>query len=140
MQKKSKEHKYYYVIITSYAWYNVEWAGQTRYEHHHCRWEYRTSTDHGTVQDDNQDDKLVDTVTAYMNKSILQEINGFFLPYGFLFKRSSVGSSVAKARLANVSIMRLTQSSWIVRRGVSPMVNEPRRTSTTATTLTVSWN
>jgi len=66
-------------------------------------------------------------------------IYSFFL-YGGLFKRSSFGSSVAKAREARESMIRFTQRSWMAARGDSHMITEPMKEVIKATTLTVNWN
>ena len=72
--------------------------------------------------------------------SIVREMRGLVRPYGFLPNRSSVGGSVARAREANVSMMRFTHSMGTARRGDTPWAQEPMKHSMTATTLTVSWN
>lgn len=41
---------------------------------------------------------------------IVLEISGFVLPYGFLKSKSPVGISVAKAKEAKVSIIKLTHN------------------------------
>lgn len=58
--------------------------------------------------------------------------------YGYLSKISSGGASVARARAAKVSIIRLTQSIWTALRGVSVVTTAPKNTMNIATTLTVS--
>ena len=57
-----------------------------------------------------------------------------------LSKSSGVGSSVARAREARVSMIRFTHSIWTAFRGLSWMAQDPMKATTTATTLTVSWN
>lgn len=57
----------------------------------------------------------------------------------FLSSNASVGNSVANARAAKVSIIRLTQSNWIAVKGDSPPTTAPMQETHTATTLTVSW-
>ena len=57
----------------------------------------------------------------------------------FLSSNASVGSSVANARAAKVSIIRLTQSNWIAENGDSPPTTAPMQETHTATTFTVSW-
>ena len=51
-----------------------------------------------------------------------------------------MGGSVAKAREAKVSIMRLIQSIWIGAKIYCFIRAAPRRVMNTATTLTVIWN
>lgn len=63
-----------------------------------------------------------------------------FLEYGCLSRRSLAGGSVASARAAQVSIIRLTQSIWTEVRVGSSLATPPRKTINIATTLTVSWN
>lgn len=41
---------------------------------------------------------------------IVLEIRGLLRPYGFLFSRDSLGGSVARAREANVSIIKFTHN------------------------------
>jgi len=41
---------------------------------------------------------------------IVREISALVRPYGFLFSNSSVGSSVARASDASVSMMRFTHN------------------------------
>ena len=53
---------------------------------------------------------------------------------------SSVGDSVASAKEAKVSIMRLIQSIWMGLRTSYLMMAAPTKVSITATRLTVSWN
>ena len=72
--------------------------------------------------------------------SIVLEMRGFVRPYGFLFNRSAVGGSVARARDANVSIIRFTHNMGTAFKGEAPCAQEPIKQSMTATTLTVSWN
>merc|ERR1719233_450933 len=72
--------------------------------------------------------------------SMVLEMRGFVRPYGFLFKRSGVGGSVAKAKDAKVSIMRLTHNIGTAFKGEDPFAHDPMKQSMTATTLTVSWN
>ena len=61
---------------------------------------------------------------------------------GFLLSMLGVGGSVARARAANVSIIRLTQSNWTgVRIGSSlGLVIADTSVIPTAVILTVSWN
>jgi len=51
---------------------------------------------------------------------------------------SGFGSSVAKARAASESIMRLTQRRWIGSKGVYFVMADPTKTRIRATTLIVS--
>lgn len=50
---------------------------------------------------------------------MVREMSGLFLPYGFRSSRASVGGSVARARDANVSIMRFTHNICTAFRGES---------------------
>lgn len=63
-----------------------------------------------------------------------------YLEYGFLFKSSSDGGSVAKANEAKVSIIKLTHNIWIGLRGDSLKTAPPTKAITKATKLTVNWN
>lgn len=47
------------------------------------------------------------------------EMRGLLRPYGLRNSRDSVGGSVARARDARVSMMRLTQSIWTAFKGES---------------------
>lgn len=47
------------------------------------------------------------------------EMRGLLRPYGLRNSRDSVGGSVARARDARVSMIRLTQSIWTAFRGES---------------------
>lgn len=47
------------------------------------------------------------------------EIRGLLRPYGFLLSRDSVGGSVARARDANVSMIRFTHNICTAFRGES---------------------
>jgi hypothetical protein len=58
--------------------------------------------------------------------------------HGFLFNISSNGGSVARAKAANVSIMRLTQSIYTALRGESLRKTLPMKTMNIAAMLTVS--
>ena len=75
-----------------------------------------------------------------MYSHMWRDMRDFVRPYGFRFRRSSVGFSVASAREANVSMIRLTHSIWMALRGLSVMVKAEMMVSVTATMLTVSWN
>ena len=44
--------------------------------------------------------------------AIVGDTIGFVRPYGFLFKSSGVGGSVANANEASVSMTKFTQSIW----------------------------
>lgn len=66
-------------------------------------------------------------------------IYSFFL-YGGLFKSSGFGSSVARAREANESMIKFTQRSWIAANGEYMITDEPMNEVIKATTFTVSWN
>ena len=50
---------------------------------------------------------------------IVRDIKGFVRPYGLRFNISSLGSSVAKAKEARVSMIRLTHNIWIAFNGES---------------------
>ena len=63
-----------------------------------------------------------------------------YLEYGFLFKSSSLGGSVARANEAKVSMIKLTQSIWIGLSGDSLRTAPPTKAITKATKLTVNWN
>lgn len=60
------------------------------------------------------------------------------LLYGFSSKRASLGGSVARAKAAKVSMIKLTQSIWTEVRGVSEMATPPMKTMNMATMLTVN--
>jgi hypothetical protein len=51
-----------------------------------------------------------------------------------------VGFSVPRARAAMVSMIKFTQRSWTAVKGVPYLVMAPKKATTRATTLTVSWN
>ena len=57
---------------------------------------------------------------------------------GFLSKIVASGGSVARAKAARVSIMRLTHNIWTAVSGESLSIKEPKKTMNIATTLTVS--
>lgn len=59
---------------------------------------------------------------------------------GCLSMIDSWGGSVARAREAKVSMIRLTQSICTAFNGVSSKIIDPEKTMNIATTLTVSWN
>jgi len=65
-------------------------------------------------------------------------MTGLFSLYGIPLVTESRGGSVARARAANVSIIKLTQRSWTAERGDSPMKIPPRRTTRTQEMLTVT--
>ena len=69
-------------------------------------------------------------------------INGADLGSGFRSRILGVGASVAKARAANVSIMRFTHRSWTaVNTEVSVVLaTADTKVRTTAVILTVTWN
>jgi hypothetical protein len=60
------------------------------------------------------------------------------LEYGLSRRRVSLGGSVARAKAAQVSMIRLTQSIWTDVNTVSPPVTPPKKTMNIATTLTVN--
>ena len=60
--------------------------------------------------------------------------------YGILNSSYSAGGSVANARAARVSMIKLTQSIWTGVNGDSLITAAPRKAIKIATTLTVSWN
>lgn len=60
--------------------------------------------------------------------------------WGFLFNNSGLGYSVARARDANVSMIKLTQSIWIGFSISFWIMPAPTKVMITATTFTVSWN
>ena len=59
------------------------------------------------------------TVCPKIFFNIFREMSGFVLPYGRLFSSSSLGSSVASASDARVSIIRLTHNICIAFSGLS---------------------
>ena len=63
-----------------------------------------------------------------------------FFGYGFPLIISGLGGSVAKARAAKVSIIKLTHSIYIEFIGESPKKMPPTKAINIATILTVSWN
>jgi hypothetical protein len=67
----------------------------------------------------------------------LEMIYSYFL-YGGLCNNSGFGVSVARAKEARESIIRLTQRSWIAARGLFCIAREPMRQEKRATTLTDS--
>lgn len=62
------------------------------------------------------------------------------LEYGFLLRRSSLGGSVAKAKDAKVSMIKLTHNIWIGLSGDSLRMAAPEKAITKAHILTVNWN
>ena len=50
---------------------------------------------------------------------IVLEMRGFVRPYGLRSSSSSLGSSVARAREARVSMIRFTHNIWMAFRGLS---------------------
>jgi len=60
------------------------------------------------------------------------------LAYGYLVRISSAGGSVARAKAAKVSMIKLTQSIWTAFNGESLMITEPKNTMNMATTFTVN--
>ena len=58
---------------------------------------------------------------------MVREMSGLVRPYGFRSSSSSVGSSVARASDASVSMMRFTQSIWIALSGESCRRHAPAR-------------
>jgi hypothetical protein len=62
------------------------------------------------------------------------------LLYGFLFKSDSSGGSVASAKEAMESMIKLTHNIWMAFKGVVLRVTAPIIAVVRATQLTVSWN
>eukprot|EP00968_Pinguiococcus_pyrenoidosus_P016789 scaffold1638_cov258-Pinguiococcus_pyrenoidosus.AAC.13 len=60
--------------------------------------------------------------------------------YGFRLRRSSVGGSVASARLAKESMIKLTHRSCVAVRGLSLRLTAPTNATIRAVRFTVSWN
>lgn len=73
-----------------------------------------------------------------MNLYMIGVIRYSVLPYGYLLSRSSVGFSVASAKAANVSIIRLTHSIYIAFNGDSLKITPPKNAMNIATTFTVN--
>lgn len=73
---------------------------------------------------------------------ILVVINGAFFPAGLRSRISGVGGSVARARAANVSMIKLTHRSWTAVRTevISALETEETKVRSTAVILTVIWN
>lgn len=69
-------------------------------------------------------------------------ISGADLGSGFRFKMLGIGGSVARAKAARVSMIRLTHRSWTaVRTDDSvPLDTADTKVRTTAVMLTVIWN
>lgn len=63
-----------------------------------------------------------------------------FLECGRRFSSCSVGGSVASAKDANVSIIKLIHNIWIGFKTYCFMRPAPSKVTKTATMLTVSWN
>lgn len=65
-----------------------------------------------------------------------------FLPLrrGLSFITRSLGGSEASAPAANVSIIRFTQSIWVIVSGDSVPNKEPQQDDQAAATLIVNWN
>lgn len=63
-----------------------------------------------------------------------------FREYGIRNKSSSLGGSVAKAKAASVSMMRLTHNICTGVKGDSLIITAPKNAMKIATILTVSWN
>lgn len=61
-------------------------------------------------------------------------------PWGFLFSKSIVGGSVAKAREARESMIILIQISCKAVRGDSPMMQDPTNATAKATMFVDTWN
>ena len=59
---------------------------------------------------------------------------------GLSFITRSLGGSEASAPAANVSIIRFTQSIWVIVSGDSVPNREPNKTIRQAATLIVNWN
>jgi hypothetical protein len=59
-------------------------------------------------------------------------------PYGLRFNNLSLGGSVANAKAANVSIIKLTHNIYILVNGASFVTADPKTHINNATTLTVS--
>ena len=59
---------------------------------------------------------------------------------GLSFITRSLGGSEASAPAANVSIIRFTQSIWVIVSGDSVPNREPNKTNRQAVTLIVNWN
>jgi len=70
--------------------------------------------------------------------NIVFEIMYSSLECGFLFRSSSDGGSVAKAKEPKVSMIKLTHNIWMGRRIYCLSEAAPMRVIETATTLTVS--
>ena len=62
------------------------------------------------------------------------------LLYGFLFKSSLLGFSVAKAKEAKESIIKLTHNISMAFKGESLRIIPPKKVINTATILVVIWN
>ncbi len=71
---------------------------------------------------------------------IEREIMLSYFPWGCLYRRLSLGGSVARARDAKVSMIRFTHNIWMLFKGELLSTTEPRNAITRATKFTVSWN
>ena len=63
---------------------------------------------------------------------------GSVLPNGLVLNKSSVGASVARAKAAKASMIKLTQSIWTALNGESSTVNAPIILTAKATMFTVN--
>mmetsp|Transcript_12307 Transcript_12307/g.35035 ORF Transcript_12307/g.35035 Transcript_12307/m.35035 type:complete len:205 (-) Transcript_12307:2124-2738(-) len=72
--------------------------------------------------------------------AILRLMRDSFLPCGSCSRSSRVGASVASAKAAKESMIRLTQSSCNTFSGVSPVDTAATNATIRATKLIVSWN
>jgi len=75
-----------------------------------------------------------------MNLHIWGVMIFYLREYGILYSNSSPGGSVARAKAARVSMMRLTHNICTGVRGDYLMTTAPKKAIKIATMLTVSWN
>lgn len=73
---------------------------------------------------------------------IVKVIRGADLGSGLRFKMLGIGGSVARARAAKVSIIRLTHNSWtaVSTEDSLPLDTAETKVRVTAVILTVIWN
>mmetsp|Transcript_4290 Transcript_4290/g.13726 ORF Transcript_4290/g.13726 Transcript_4290/m.13726 type:complete len:386 (-) Transcript_4290:3342-4499(-) len=80
------------------------------------------------------------TAEPSTKRHISREMMASSLRYGMRSKSAMVGASVARASAPSASMMRFTQRSCTAVRGDTSTVSAPRKATTTAVTLTASWN
>jgi len=94
---------------------------------------------HSSKQEDQENNDLVECMSE--NVAPHDGVDDLLVAcVGLAFQKFFIGGSVARARAARVSMIRLTQSIWTGVKASSARNRAPTNTMNMAAQFTVSWN